>query len=529
MPNRNLVILISFLLLILASGCAPVCTPEEIASFTPILKSPANGSEVSYNSPITFDWTHNESCRPEEYQIIIDPLYWYYTEGDKSKFDYGLGFSPGIQYQWIVKAGVKDEDGGTVFSPVSEIWTFTTDGRCSSGAELGPPTLLSPQFGEWLGEGEGSGPASVMIKWAYSGDCYPDGFHYQLAADPGFTNIITSGITNWNEHNAKIQVPRCSRLYWRVQARVGNEKGAYSEPSRFTYSSISSCFQNQQSIDASLIKGYVFEDYCATTKPYVPDGVDIWPPCTFGEPYGVHADGNRNRTAGEQEVTGETIPAELGIPGVVVDLGAGPCPATGLDQFTTVENGNYYFMVQSPGEYCVSIDKANNPNLDHGIWTLPLTDQDITQATISFNPGDDLKMQFFGWDQNDFMKIDFWVGLTSFCRFGDSKDHLVVAEVPAGEAIPIFARNEEATWFATFVNGKRCFISIASGEPAEDPNILMLFPKQPEPLDPRPTIENDSNRPTIDPCNQHTSQRDCIAATCIWHQTALGPGHCSSD
>ena len=172
------------------------------------------------------------------------------------------------------------------------------------------------------------------------------------------------------------------------------------------------CWQTQQSIDASLSKGYVFEDYCAATVPYVPEGVGIAPPCVFGEPYGVHADGDRARVASENEMTGEDDPAESGIPGVVVDLGAGPCPSTGLDQFTTTERGNYYFMVQSPGEYCVSIDKANNPSLDHGIWTLPLTDQDVTEATITFNQGDDLLMQNFGWDQNDFLKIEFLVDLT---------------------------------------------------------------------------------------------------------------------
>ncbi|RLD97526.1 MAG: hypothetical protein DRJ13_12155, partial [Bacteroidetes bacterium] len=350
---------------------------------------------------------------------------------------------------------------------------------------------------------------------------------YQAAADPGFTNIITSGITDWNRYNADIHVPRCARVYWRVQARAGNDNGEYSEPSRFTYASISSCFQNQESIDAVLIKGYVFEDYCKSTVPYVPDGVDIWPPCTFGEPYGVYADGNRARTAGENEVTGETFPAELGIPGVVVDLGAGPCPSTGLDQFTTVENGNYYFMVQSPGEYCVSIDKANNPALDHGIWTLPLTDQDVTQATISFNPGDDLRMQFFGWDQNDFIKIKFGVKLTSFCRFGDSKDHLAVAEIPAGVVIPVFARNEDATWYATLVNGKRCFISIASGEPLDDPDGLMIFPKQPEPVIVEETPKQ-SSEPRLKNCSDYKTEDSCMADGCEWVWTTAGPGFCKS-
>ena len=519
MSKKNLVILFSFLLLFFASGCAPDCKPDDYPGFLPILQSPTDGSVIDYDNPPAFNWTHNESCKPYFYHVYMNVVgatseYYNPVNAEYTNFNRLSPFQPGTQYEWYVRAlGAGEsslEDG-----PPSETWTFTTDGFCSS-AELEPPILLKPEYGSWLGEATGPGPASVELAWEYPGDCHPESFHYQLATDPEFSNIITSGITDWNDYNQMVSVPRCARIYWRVEARKGNSSGGYSDPSRFTYASISSCFQNRQSIDASLIKGYVFEDYCAATVPWVPEGVGIAPPCVFGEPYGVHANGVRARVELENEMTREMDPAEIGIPGVVVDLGAGPCPSTGLDQFTTVQNGNYYFMVQSPGEYCVSVDKAKNPSLDHGIWTLPLTDQDVTESTITFSPAEDLSIQNFGWDKNDFLKIDFSVDLTSFCRFGDSKDHLAIAEVPAGAVIPIYARNVEATWFATYVDGIRCFISVASGTPNEDPEELLIFPRQPDPSLPRPTAVP-ASRQTIS-CSSYSNPDSCRDAGCYWFQ-----------
>ncbi len=509
MFKRNLAILITFLFLVLASGCAPECTAEEIASFVPILESPPNGSEVSYDSPITFDWTHNESCRPHEYQIIIDNLGVYYVEGDTSNFDYGLGFSPGIQYEWIVRGIAKDENNHTVNGPHSEIWTFTTDGRCSSASELVQPVLTAPQFGEWLGEGQGPGPSLATIRWSYSGDCYPDSFHYQAASDPGFTNIITSGITDWNQHKANISVPRCARIHWRVQARAGNNSGEYSEPSRFTYASISSCFQNQASIDAALIRGFVFEDYCMATFPYVPEDVGISMECAFSGKFGVYGNGVRARG----------INGEPGMPNVVIDLGAGQCPSTGLDEFTTMSNGMYYFMVQSPGEYCVSVSKIKNPDLKNGIWTNPLTDQEVTQQTLTFGPGEMKKLQDFGWDKYDYIPVEFGIHLLSVCRAGDSTDHREIMYLEKGQIVPIIARNEDSTWFLTKFG---CYVSLATGEPAQDPGDLPIYPGPPPP---QPQEDPD----ILKSCSSYNDPGLCPTPRCKWVIAAGAPDFCTDN
>lgn len=539
MFRKNAFLIFIIPVFLLFSGCDPQCDINDFPTFFPILVSPEDGAIISYDNPPVFDWRHEESCNPEYYLIHFEredgSKKYSNVPGDTTTFIMEKDLLPGFSYEWYVEPlsyfkgdGSEGSNSQTIIGNRSQTWSFTTDGRCSP-SELEPPVLVKPQNEKWISDNHGYGESMVEIKWNYPGDCYPEYFQYQLSANPDFTNLITSGITDWDETSLWLTVPKCSRIYWRVAARTGNSSGGYSDPFRFTFAMDFGCWQNQTSIDAALIKGYVFEDYCKTTIPYVPEGVGIAPPCIFGEPYGVHADGFRARVETENEMTGEMNPAEIGIPGVIVDLGAGPCPSTGLEQGVTGGNGNYYFMVQSPGQYCVSIDKANNPSLDHGIWTLPLTDQDITEATITFNPGDDLIIQNFGWDQNDFLRIDFLVDLLSFCRSGDSKDHLAVAEVPAGAVIPIFARNEDATWFATLVNGKRCFISIASGKPAEDSIDLMIYPKQPDPVipdQPDPGSSDDTPGSSSKKCSDYKTEETCMAKGCEWSWTAAGPGIC---
>lgn len=533
MKNYRLVILLAIPILLLAAGCTPECSAEEILTFNTLPQSPADGAVVSYDNPGTFQWTHQESCLPSKYRItfVQGTFHQSYSteDGETTQFVLDTPLQPGTSYEWYVKAvhAYQIEGGaGYDYGPKSEIRTFTTDGMCSS-SDLVAPTPVYPAFGEWFGEGAGPGPASVNIEWSYPGDCYPEYFHYQVASDPEFSNIITAGITAWDEYSAQVFVPRCARVYWRVQGRVGNVSGEYSESSRFTYSSIASCLQNQQSIDTALIKGFVFADYCKSTVPWIPEGVDIWPPCVFGEPHGVHADGNRNRSPAEQETTGEQIPAESGISDVVVDLGSGPCPSSGLDQMITTGNGGYYFMVQSPGVYCLSVSKDNNPALDHGIWTLPLTSDRTTQVTITFEEGQDLILQDIGWDQNDFIKIDFVVDKLSFCRAGDSREHSEIAIVEEGAAIPVFARNEDASWFAALVDGKRCFISIASGAPEEDPEGLLIYPEQPAPIPQEPTPSPGDSQKQPENCAAYNTPESCQAHDCKWIYSAAA-GICTT-
>jgi len=535
-------LLLLFPLLLLAAGCAPDCKPEDYDGFFLTLDSPVNGALVPYDGPVNLDWNHNAACKPEGYEITVKDLASGITKDWQlgiEDTDFGLSseymdFKPDRSYEWSIRAygTVDDEDGWRViFGPSSVTETFHTDGLCAS-EDLLAPILHFPPDGAWTNPV--AFPGKSRLIWEYPDtDCWPAYYHYELAADPEFENMITTGIrefssgknysslayrlglNNKNIEELLVDTPECARIYWRVEARLNNNTSALSETYRFTKAVDSGCWQNQTSIDAALIKGFVFKDFCETTIPYVPENVGIFPPCTFDEIYGVHADGNRAR--------GEN--AELGIPGIVVDLGSGPCPSTGMDQFITSENGAYFFMVQSPGEYCVSVNRTKNPILWNGMWTLPLTDLYTTGQTINMPQGTTKATQNFGWDQYDYLNIDFMVNLTSVCRAGDNTKYPEIAYANEGDLIPIFARNEESTWFAALVDGRRCFISIASGEPQEDPEGLMIYPKLPPPPEPEPAPSPMPGTRTKS-CSAYKTEQNCIANSCNWVYTLMGLGYC---
>lgn len=103
--------------------------------------------------------------------------------------------------------------------------------------------------------------------------------------------------------------------------------------------------------------------------------------------------------AGGFRANGVYEAAEPGIGGIVVDLGQGACPATGLATATTNEFGDFSFKGLPAGEYCLSIDATNNQNsslLIPGGWTFPEDGQG--RATVQLGEGENLVESNFGWD-----------------------------------------------------------------------------------------------------------------------------------
>ena len=89
---------------------------------------------------------------------------------------------------------------------------------------------------------------------------------------------------------------------------------------------------------------------------------------------------------------------EPGLEGVVVDMGLGACPSTGLATTTSDVNGMYTFAGLEAGTYCVSIDELGATNetiLIPGGWTYPNTEG---SATITIGAGEDRLDVNFGWD-----------------------------------------------------------------------------------------------------------------------------------
>lgn len=518
--QKVLIIAIFSMIILLIPGChlyISYCDPEEIKNFEVLLDSPADGVTFQNLNPVTLEWHHEESCRPQKYKVKIIKDYLYYTypkihnlDGDETSLSPGIPLEEASMYAWSVEPLIVVDDK-VYYGPESETWTFKTFGFCSS-SDLDVPVIVEPADGAWFHK------SWIHLTWDYPGDCVPYWFKYQVATDPEFNAIILSGVSSSKEMTAYEQFPDCTTLFWRVAATNDvNAKSSYSEPSQFTVVKKDTCWQNHlPSPEMAEISGYVFEDYCAATSPVVPEGVGLTRGCTFGLGYGVHADGEWTKGV-QEDITGVQY-EELGIPNVTVDLGAGPCPSTGMDSDKTDANGRYSFVVLSPGTYCVSVSQFPFGKLN-GIWTLPLTDQLTTQRTIVIPSMVRTGAQNFGWDDmnNPITKIE--ITDTSFCRAGDKILYHAVAVLEKGQIVQATARNQEATWFKTSVQGVECYVSTATGQPLGDPSELPIYDPVPRPTS-TPKVKKDKQ------CSIYKTQSACIDAGCHWVYGIAG-GYCT--
>jgi len=93
---------------------------------------------------------------------------------------------------------------------------------------------------------------------------------------------------------------------------------------------------------------------------------------------------------------------EPGIGGVLVQLGAGACPASGLATATTDTSGAYGFAGLNAGTYCVSVDvlSPQNSSLLPGSWTSPFlgADGNVTGHTVILSEDEHRIYVNFGWD-----------------------------------------------------------------------------------------------------------------------------------
>jgi hypothetical protein len=139
------------------------------------------------------------------------------------------------------------------------------------------------------------------------------------------------------------------------------------------------------------ISGWVWHDLCDSGKDGQPAPVTTPPGCVNEvSPLGIyHADGVM--------ATNEPL-----IEGVVVTLGGGECPSTGMAETSTIITDlSYSFTELKAGTYCVSIDPQREPNfsiLRPGIWTYPTISEDVIQTTVTLTAGEYRGMVNFGWD-----------------------------------------------------------------------------------------------------------------------------------
>ena len=141
----------------------------------------------------------------------------------------------------------------------------------------------------------------------------------------------------------------------------------------------------------AMISGWVWHDQCDSGK----DG-QAAPAST---PNGCVEE---DSVLGQYHANSVLSVGEPLIEGLVVTLGEGSCPATGLlETFTITTDLSYSFSDLSAGIYCVSIDPQREPNfsiLRPGVWTYPEVAQGVISTTIIVEPGEYKGDINFGWD-----------------------------------------------------------------------------------------------------------------------------------
>lgn len=494
MSKKTLALLLVIIpIVLLTAGCDPICTTAEYATFDVVLDGPADGEIVSSLTP-TFSWHHNESCTPDKFcaTFFMEDTNYYnfslYTSGLNSFLSPVSALQPGREYTWHAYSY---RTSGHLYGKSSEFRVFFTGPICSENPLLAP-VLDLPTDKSWI-----SPSSSYKFQWYYPGNCLPTSYAYEFSSDPNFTNILKSGVTSNHNMHLEETFPNCSSVFWRIAARVGSEVGPFSDIQEFTWGTYSNC--------SAEIRGMVYQDQCPQTSFYVPLGNQfvLDPKCKITGGIGIHADGIWDI---------ETEPTVL--IDVRVDLGAGPCPSTGLD-YKNTPNGWYEFIVLTPGEYCVSITNQqssssyNIGDLSNGIWTEPLTSQDVTGVTITLEDGYHKIKQNFGWDKIEQIFVIYELEKNTNCRAGHRMDYHVEAIALAGDLVPLIGQVAESDWKLAVVGEKYCYLYL--------PGIYDL-PQVDPPPEPTPTPK--ASKPGGgDSYAKHTNREDCSAASCLWNET----------
>ena len=533
-------ILIFIPLVIISSGCKPACTPAEYEGFKVWPNNPSDGTIVNSLTP-TFEWHSNEDCQPVHINLEVKknelgPGTVYTTGGSATSYALTTPLDPASKYIWRPFASSTDGEYGKIHK---WYWAFFTGPLCSTGVP-DAPILDVPANGGYAEPL--SANSGFHFQWHYPGDCLPTSYLYEFASDPNFQDIVLSGETfDYKSYLKWQQFPDCSTLYWRVAAKIGSQVGPWSDPGIFYYVYDGHCWQNHYlSDDFAQISGRVYRDMCDQTGVFVPSNFQLHAGCiktinNIGRGDGNHAS------------------SEHGLLNVVVDLGAGPCPSTGLDQATTYgENGGFDFVVMTPGDYCLSVsrnqtghDYTANVTFDllKGMWTEPGSFSFyslVAQKTISLEPGYHVVKQDFGWDEFD-GAVKLFIDPT-YCRIGPIPhcDPLRIYEF--GEYAPMMARSADGRYVRTQFDGQVCYFRNFDQEPGDFPDGIAGIPEDvyeemvtksevytdPPPCpSPTPTPRPKPKPSGGDSCSQYSSERNCIAAGCTWNFSAAGLGYCS--
>lgn len=537
MKRKSFFLIMGFLIILLLTGCK--CSNAGVSVYEVIQDNPIGHVLVTTLNP-TFEWHGSDSCEPDELSLYIkETKPWGYDsqdrtlDGDVTSYTLIGGLlEPGKEYSWQMQArnDYDPEESGPYIGPWSDYDFFYTGPVCT-GSTLVPPELEVPlelggnqENDNWITH---SGPQD--FQWSYPGGCLPEFFDYQFAADPGFTNIVLSGTTTelYLMHLYET-FPSCSSLFWRVAARVGSNVGPWSDARQFHWVEDNTCWQNQYiSDDAARINVKLYQDICDQTGVLNSSGTVINPGCAVNqEDNRIYGDGQQN--AGDWLVWNYTV-----------DLGAGACPSSGLDQMEfDYFLHDEYFNVLAPGTYCVSISKnqtvtqngpPNHPDLNNGIWTDPFTTGLVASQTVTLGPGTQDVYLEFGWDEYEEPMLWYPMPEQTWCRIGPEPICDPLGIIEQGQMLPLIARGEGTEWKMTSFEGQSCFVYLPAVQAdlalAEIPGNLFFVEDLPF-FDPQPAC---SQPEPVLACSDIGGQANCLEAGCKWvpPTTRVGNGFCT--
>ncbi len=481
---RFLLFLSAYLVLLALGGCnlpatdVPTCAPSELQAVT--LVSPAMYETTDELTPV-LRWEYPESdCRPDGYLIFfrIGPDFAasevsVELSGDVTSWTPAPPLQPAQSYSW----SIAPLSGGTR-GPMAGAFYFFTGPRCADPTAMTAPSLLWPEEGGLYEPAYDNG-----LLWANASSCQPDGYRIDLASDPSFPDEGLSGgtgnpATRWAPAD---DLNACQTYYWRVagvmDTPTGTVLGPYSETRSFIAAADGEdCTAGGDTgmPPSNAIRGRVWHDLCSLTDLPLPDP----PPegCVSTPDGNARADGIHQRD-------------EPGIAGVSVSLYNADCSGAPLATALTDDNGIYELIAPGAGDYCVAIDALAPPNdalLLPGGWTYPVVaaagriTQAVTLSASSASGAD------FGWDYQRLpapREVWFYFESNAFCRQGPSTAYKDVTAIPAGELLPVLARNPNEGWF--FIDwapyDARCWVSESTGRVIGQWQALDIFTPIPLP------------------------------------------------
>ena len=227
---RARIVLTLVLFMMALSGCEydpfhPTCDAGEL--IPPELNSP-EGWAIVTGSHVSLEWTYgDESCQPEEYQIVLartpdfsSPEITDTVDGEQVSWSPSAPLDPGTEYYWRVAAMT-----GTTVGPFStEIRSFFTEPTCNSAAQAAP-VLELPADGGIFDRGYSS------LEWSYPDtSCIPESYLVQLSSEPDFSDTSLFGATGnpstrWGPGPP---LDPATQYFWRVAPSSEGVRGPFS-------------------------------------------------------------------------------------------------------------------------------------------------------------------------------------------------------------------------------------------------------------------------------------------------------------